>query len=292
MRTSSSGKEAVPQSLAPTPAFEDGTRFGGLYATRHGADSLTGCEYRYCATHFCSEVWNTDVEMGSITPTPDRSVEVEFELTDPYYSFVRASSEVGCRFELEGTLPREGGRYAEFFSVSDAPAARVLRIAEASDGVEPRLLAEGDTGGLFEFVVEEGCPVLSLAERGGVPTAVTSTDGAGRIVCRLPAEPDVTDVVEPFLEEHPTAELVAKRRSDRPVVPFAGGTHRWSLEDRLTDRQREVLETAYDAGYFERPRETTGEELAAELGIRPATFSQHVRAAQDNLLSALYEEDP
>jgi hypothetical protein len=231
-------------------------------------------------------------EVGPITPTPDRPIEVEFELTDPCYPFVRASSEAGCRFELEETLQREGDRYAEFFSVTDAPADRVLRLAEASDGVEPRLLAEHETGGLFEFVVGEGCPVLTLAERGGVPTEVTSTDGEGRIVCRLLSERGAADVVESFLDEHPTAELVAKRRPDRPTVPFAGDSDRPSLEDRLTERQREVLEAAYEAGYFERPRETTGEELAAELDIRPSTFSQHVRAAQANLLSTLYEEDP
>lgn len=230
--------------------------------------------------------------MSQITPTPDRPIEVEFELTDPHYPFVGASSEAGCRFELEETLPREGDRYAEFFSVTDAPAERVLRLVEASDGVEPRLLAERERGGLFEFVVAEGCPVLTLAECGGVPTAVTSTHGVGRIVCRLPSEREAADVVESFLDEHPTAELVAKRRPGRPPVPFAGAADRPSPEDRLTERQREVLEAAYEAGYFERPRETTGEELAAELGIRPSTFSQHVRAAQKNLLEAFYEERP
>ncbi|WP_436926694.1 helix-turn-helix domain-containing protein [Halosimplex amylolyticum] len=63
------------------------------------------------------------------------------------------------------------------------------------------------------------------------------------------------------------------------------------LAQRLTDRQREVLVTAYRSGYFQRPRERTGAEVAAQLGISPSTFSQHLRAAQRKLLCALFEED-
>ena len=217
---------------------------------------------------------------------------MEFELTDASYPFVRASAEVGCRFELRKLLPRGGGRYGELFSVTGTDPVRVVRLVETGDRVEPRLLADRGDGGLLEFVVGEGCPVRSLAERGGTPTTVTSADGTGRIVCRLLPGCETAEVVGAFLEEHPAAELVAKRQPDRSTVPLTGVAPRRPLEDRLTARQREVLEAAYEAGYFERPREATGEELAEELGIRPATFSQHVRAAQDNLLSALYEERP
>lgn len=187
-------------------------------------------------------------------------------------------------------LPRGDGRYGELFSVIDADPSRILRLAEASDRVEPRLLADHGTGGLFEFVVSEGCPVRTLAERGATPTRVTSTGGEGQIVCCLLPGPEPAEVVGEFLEEHPEAELVAKRDRDWSTVPFTGEGLRHLLDDRLTDRQREVLEAAYEAGYFRRPRDTTGEELADELGICAATLSQHVRAAQQNLLSILYED--
>jgi predicted DNA binding protein len=215
---------------------------------------------------------------------------VEFELRDPSYPFVRASAEAECRFEMREMLPRGNGRYGEIFSVADADPSRILGLAEASDLVEPRLLADHGTGGLFEFLVSSGCPVRALAERGATPTRVTSTDGTGRIVCAVPPECETADVVAGFLEEHPTVELVAKREGDRPTTQYGGGELRQLLDERLTDRQREVLEAAYEAGYFDRPRETTGEELADELGICGATLSQHLRAAQGNLLSVLYEE--
>lgn len=45
----------------------------------------------------------------------------------------------------------------------------------------------------------------------------------------------------------------------------------------LTDRQREVLETALGLGYYENPRQATHADIAAELGIEPSTVGSHLR---------------
>lgn len=58
---------------------------------------------------------------------------------------------------------------------------------------------------------------------------------------------------------------------------------------RLTDRQREVVETAYAMGYFEYPRGANATEVAAELGIQPSTFTEHLTAAQGKLLGELLD---
>ncbi len=57
----------------------------------------------------------------------------------------------------------------------------------------------------------------------------------------------------------------------------------------LTDRQREVLETAYDGGFFERPKDANSDELAARLDITRSTFLQHLRAAERKLLDAVLQ---
>ncbi len=59
---------------------------------------------------------------------------------------------------------------------------------------------------------------------------------------------------------------------------------------RLTARQREVLETAFEMGYFERPRRANATEVAAELGIGPSTFREHVSAAETKLLEDVLGE--
>jgi len=61
------------------------------------------------------------------------------------------------------------------------------------------------------------------------------------------------------------------------------------LRDELTDRQQEVLRSAYLAGYYEWPRDTTAEQLADQLDIASATLHQHLRRAERNLLDTLLE---
>ena len=58
----------------------------------------------------------------------------------------------------------------------------------------------------------------------------------------------------------------------------------------LTDRQLEVTQTAYYSGFFESPRESTGEDVAALLGISPPAFYQHIRTVQRKLFTAVFEE--
>lgn len=53
---------------------------------------------------------------------------------------------------------------------------------------------------------------------------------------------------------------------------------------KLTDRQLEVLETAHEMGYFERPRRANATEIAAALDIDPSTFSEHLAMAETKLL--------
>ncbi|MEF8887534.1 MAG: helix-turn-helix domain-containing protein, partial [Haloarculaceae archaeon] len=55
------------------------------------------------------------------------------------------------------------------------------------------------------------------------------------------------------------------------------------------DRQREVVETAYEMGYFEYPRESNATEVATALDIQPSTFTEHLTAAQGKLLGELVE---
>jgi len=64
---------------------------------------------------------------------------------------------------------------------------------------------------------------------------------------------------------------------------------RSQLQGELTDRQLEALRTAYVGGFFEWPRENTGEEIAELMGVSQTTFLQHLRTAQRKTLSLLLD---
>lgn len=55
-------------------------------------------------------------------------------------------------------------------------------------------------------------------------------------------------------------------------------------DDGLTDRQREALATAYRMGYFDVPRTTTLQDVAAELDISAPSLSERLRRAQRRLV--------
>lgn len=61
--------------------------------------------------------------------------------------------------------------------------------------------------------------------------------------------------------------------------------------DRLTDRQLEVIQTAYDMGYYEVPREASTEAVAAELELDPSTVAEHLQRAERNVLSRFLDTD-
>lgn len=58
---------------------------------------------------------------------------------------------------------------------------------------------------------------------------------------------------------------------------------------RLTERQREVLETAHRMGYFDHPKGANGGEVADALDITTSTFSEHLAAAQSKLMDAILD---
>jgi DNA-binding CsgD family transcriptional regulator len=57
--------------------------------------------------------------------------------------------------------------------------------------------------------------------------------------------------------------------------------------DALTDRQQEVLDVAYELGYYDIPRTSSTEEIAAELGVDDSTVAEHLQRAEHNLLEFL-----
>lgn len=75
------------------------------------------------------------------------------------------------------------------------------------------------------------------------------------------------------------AEVIVKEISS----PEAG--YPLSSVSNLSARQREVFDLARHRGYYDWPRQITGDDLARELGISKATTFEHLRKAEAKLLS-------
>jgi predicted DNA binding protein len=116
--------------------------------------------------------------------------------------------------------------------------------------------------------------------------AVATPDGSDLVV-EAPLDADVRGIVDDIRDTFVDVTFVARRERDRETTAIGrpGG-----LLGDLTDRQREVVEAAYRAGYFDWPRESTAEEVAGSLGLAGPTLHGHLRKAEATILSALLDE--
>jgi hypothetical protein len=114
-----------------------------------------------------------------------------------------------------------------------------------------------------------GCPIHQYAAASGELTLVFHAAGFEQLQAVMAALRDAYDVdVKRLL--HPPLE---GRTEERLFVN----------RGRLTDRQLEALCTAFELGYFERPKRANATEVAEELGISRSTFAEHLAAAQRKL---------
>ncbi|MBV0925236.1 helix-turn-helix domain-containing protein [Halomicroarcula limicola] len=220
----------------------------------------------------------------------DTVTELTFECTDRDAFTVGLSDELDCALELSGVVPVGGRSLLYYLVVEGAPAGPVLsRAADDEDIADARLIEDYGDGALVEVVVT-AAPALSLVEKGGRLRDLTAENGSATIEAELPGDTDLREAVDAVVDAYPGTSLIAKRETERSVETETGFRER--LSDRLSERQATVLQAAYHSGYFEWPRGTTAEELADSLDVSSPTFHNHLRKAQQKLLTAFFADAP
>ena len=219
----------------------------------------------------------------------DNAVELEFEHADTGDVLVDLSREFDTTVRLEGIAPVDDGVVTCFLVVADADPEAVLESVVARDAVTTaRAVSEESGGTLFELRLADASAVVTLVELGAKVESFTATGGEGRLVVRVPAGSDLRTFTLGVQSPFPGMSVVAKREVDDDVQSTS--LFRRQLEEKLTDRQQDVMETALTAGYFEWPRGSTAEEVASSLGIAAPTFHEHLRAGERKLIESFFAE--
>ncbi|MEY7850193.1 bacterio-opsin activator domain-containing protein [Natrarchaeobius sp. A-rgal3] len=217
-------------------------------------------------------------------------IDLEFRVRDPGIQFLEWAQETGCTVEFEAVVARPDGSIRGFFTIEGASAETILELANRSPAVaDTRLVSERDDRRLFECTLTEDSVVAHLLEYGAVVRTIDATEAAGRLVVTIPEDTSVREFVDVVSRLYPDSTLV--RRQDREYVAYTEYGFLDDLEDQLTDRQLEALETAFASGYFDIPRETTGDAVAEILGISQPTFNHHLRVAQRKLLAMVLGDE-
>ena len=220
----------------------------------------------------------------------DSVTEVEFTSRDRTCYPVALTDELEGEFELEWTTPSSEGAIIEYVTIRDVDPDAVIEFADSSPALGGvRLVTTDETEALFRFEVTDSLVAEPLGEYGADCKAITASDGRARITAHLSRNADVRAFLAALKAKHDDVELLARRETERPAVTTQEISS--AIEEQLTDRQREALQTAFVGGFFEWPRRSSGEEIANIMGINQSTFLQHLRAAERKLLGVLIETE-
>ncbi|MFB6219898.1 MAG: bacterio-opsin activator domain-containing protein [Halolamina sp.] len=216
----------------------------------------------------------------------DRVVEVELEFAPPGPYFLELAAESAERLELEGVVEEADG-VAEFFAV--AGDINAVNEAAASAGGDLTVVSTSDRGGVVRVDPAEPSIAALVAHYGGTLKEANAGTERGYARLELPRGADVRTVVEAIERAYDDVRLLAQRERDR--TGSQGLEFRGTFDESLTERQQQVIETAYHAGFFGWPRDASAEEVAESLDIAPPTFHEHLRRAEEKLLDAYFEAD-
>jgi predicted DNA binding protein len=128
------------------------------------------------------------------------------------------------------------------------------------------------------YLAEHDCLLLPPLryERGGKVVRIVTLDPAN--MTRF-----YRDVQESFQVEVRSKREIDAISQEEPMLSVE------SLVPDLSTRQREAVRMAWEAGYYEIPRETTTADLADRMGIDRRTFEEHLRLAERKFVGTLVD---
>ncbi|WP_247729714.1 bacterio-opsin activator domain-containing protein [Halovivax limisalsi] len=217
----------------------------------------------------------------------DERVELDLDCTDEHVLFNQLSSAIDRPLSLEGIVERDGDRLVCFVRVETGSDGDVPDVAATVPGVERcSVVSDGDDSLLLDVTVRT-TPLLEALREFDTRLLDATADGTTcSLTVQLPHGVDARALVEAVRETFPSLELAARRETSRgrQSAPSDNG-----LESALTGKQLEALESAHYSGFFEWPRESTGEDLAETLGVSAPTLHYHLRAAQRKLVELAFD---
>ncbi|MFB6096753.1 MAG: PAS domain S-box protein [Haloferacaceae archaeon] len=217
----------------------------------------------------------------------DQTVEVEVGIEDDRLFFGRLARELDCEVDLAGWLPRDDGSMLAFVSVPDATADAVeSTLAGWPSVASVAYVTEHDEQTLYKVTMAQTQFTDVLGKHGAMLCSLTATDAETHCTLKLPDQGAVGDLMDALRGRYATVRLRARRETSQTT---SRQSFQADLLEELTERQHEVLQAAYYGGFFEWPRESTGEAVADAVGVSPPTFHQHLRAAERKLVRAVLE---
>ena len=276
------------RSSAAIPIIHDGSVYGVLnvYAERpnafEGPERVVIAQLGEVVGHAIVAAERERALLG------DEVVELEFHAHD-ILSGLGIDTEPSASITLDHAVPLGDGEYLVFGTASPDTIPVVKAICEASPYWEEVAFEETGETRRFELRISDPPLLRTLSAHGGSLEGAVIEDGALDMTLHVPPAGNVRRIIDAVQEAYPGTELlrqcqISREHDDSRRI-------QGQLVSELTDRQRTALETAYHAGFFEWPRDASGEDVAESIGVAPPTFHQHLRKAQLKVFDSVFSSD-
>jgi PAS domain S-box-containing protein len=220
----------------------------------------------------------------------DTALELTLAFDAPETFCHRLAAELDCRIVYDGLGTDDSDRTRLFFSAPECQADSVERVLEDLLSVSAYSgVGNEDDGRMFVATITSPTIASRINRHGGRLRSMEATPDGLDTRVELPPETNVREFVSIFREQFGPVELISRQTVERERATIRD--HVTSLMTSITERQREVLRTAYLSGFFEWPRESTGEEIAEYLDVSQPTVNRHLRLAQQRLFQQLFVQD-
>ncbi|ELY68712.1 helix-turn-helix domain-containing protein [Natrinema versiforme] len=187
--------------------------------------------------------------------------------------------------DIDSVVSLPDGTTVQYMGTSDLTASEfVTAVEEVPHYLDARLLSSVGGYNRIEAHSESETVAHVFTALGGRPREIGIASDEVRFRGELPGDVDHQQAGDEIRRFHPDAELVTEELVYSPQLLYD------VVADALTDRQLAALDAAYFSGYFDTPRTSTGDELAARFGVTRQTFNQHLRKAERTVFQHLFEK--
>ena len=216
------------------------------------------------------------------------AVELDLTIPAPEWELARLAAGLGCRLTYQPGLCQTTDRRLVFVA-TDVDPATLLAAAADRDGIEtPRLLTAFEGNAVLELESTTPTIVEVVADQGGRTERLVLGPTGLEVTVLLPnGGGDVRALHDALSTQFGQATLAARRDGIHPAATRPEFLA--AIDEALTTRQRTALRRAHSTGFFDWPREVSGEDLATSMDISPSTYHQHLRAAERKVFDILFE---
>lgn len=204
------------------------------------------------------------------------------ELFQPYL----AAADGELHIEMDEVVTLSDGTALQYITATGISAKALSSVLEQYSVVRnARLLRSTDDHCRFEVRVEAATLPLVFDDFGGRVNALvrTQTDETPVLIGELRGDVNPRTVIQEARNLYSDIELISQQLRYTPRLLYD------VVSESLTEKQFAALQTAYYGGYFNTPRTSTGDELAAQMGVTRQAFHQHLRKAEQTVYEQLFE---